>query len=289
MTPGVDIVAASPLRHMALSVFLNRMRDAPETCGLAMITAYYDDSGSHGDTKALVVCGFVSSIDQWLFFERDWKEVLRMRQFDLEHLHMKELRNGKGRFAKFQNNLPLQRDLFERLHSTLRVRTERTFAGSVMLDDYDRVNADYRLNEEVGPPLVVAAEFAIIRTMAWWERQHSNEPIVIVVDQGIEHFGLLDERIYSRYGFRIQPAKVSDTPPLQGCDMAAWEIHRVLNDLAKGKLKHQRQLRGSLIALLEKLNILSDSDADFNNSKWFVLDEAEMRRVANKTGLTKRQ
>ena len=100
-----------------------------------MLTAYYDDSGSYGDTKALVVCGFVSSIDQCLLFEQDWNAVLEMPRFDLKHLHMKELRSGKGRFAKFKDNLPLQRDLFERLHDTVRTRTLRTFAGAISLID----------------------------------------------------------------------------------------------------------------------------------------------------------
>ena len=260
------------------------MVDAPDTCELAMITAYYDDSGSYGDTKALVVCGFVSSIDQWLLFERDWRVVLKMPQFDLEHLHMKDLRSH----PKFKDNLPLQRDLFERLQNILRVRTTRTFAGSILLDDYDRVNTDYRVSEDLGPPAVVAAEMAIVKMMTWRKRKCGDQPISIVVDQGILHFGLLSDRVYKRYGLRIVPAKVSDTPPLQGSDMAAWEIHRVLSDLATGKLTQAKQLRGSFRALLEKLNIAGDNDDDYDNASWFVLDEPEMRRVFDKHNFPKR-
>jgi hypothetical protein len=273
------------LAHLALSLFLNRMLDSPESCGLAIITAYFDDSGHHGDTKALVVCGFVSPIDQWLSFEGDWRVILRMPQFDLEHLHMKELRSGVGRFAKFQNNLPLQRDLFERVYNILRVRTERTFAIAIILDDYDKVNADYKLFEAIGPALVIAAEFAIARTIAWWTAKHRDLPMSIVIDQGIDHFGLLDDRIYSRYGFRLVPASVKQTPPLQGSDVAAWEIHRALSGLATGAVKDYRQLRGSFKALLRKLSIDTDSDEDRDNASWFVLDEAEMRRVCEKMQL----
>jgi hypothetical protein len=63
-----------------------------------------------------------------------------MPQFDLEHLHMKELRNWKGRFAKFKNNSSLQRELFDRLQRIMRCRIQETFAVAVFLDDYDRVN-----------------------------------------------------------------------------------------------------------------------------------------------------
>jgi hypothetical protein len=274
-------ILCSPLAHLALSLFLGRMLDEPERCGLAMITAYFDDSGQHGSTPALVVCGFVSSIDRWLLFEKDWSAVLQMPRFDLEHLHMKELRTGKGRFAKFQDNLPLQRDLFERVHDVLSARTMHTVAGSIMLDDYDKVNADYKLSELIGPPLVIAAEFAIVRTVMWWRANHSDQPISILIDQGIDHFGMLDDRIYKRYGFRLVPACVAKTPPLQGSDVAAWEIHRALSGLATGVVKDYRQLRGSFKALLQKLRIDTDSDEDHFNARWFVMDEAELRRVSD--------
>ena len=153
-----------------------------------------------------------------------------MPQFDLKHLHMKELRSGKGRFAKFQDNLKLQRDLFERLHNLLRVRTRRTFAGSVILEDYDKVDKDFRLLEIVGPPLVMAAEMAILKTMRWWKVKGDGQPISFVVDQGMLGYGLLSDRIYARYGTRIVPGNVAQIPPLQGADLAAWEIHRVLHD-----------------------------------------------------------
>src|SRR5690242_20353130 len=92
----------SVFEHLALSLNLGRGVSAPQSCWWAMLTVYFDDSGSHGSTRALVFSGFAAPLDQWLAFERDWRIVLTLPQFDLEYFHMKELRQGKGRFEKFK-------------------------------------------------------------------------------------------------------------------------------------------------------------------------------------------
>jgi hypothetical protein len=247
-----------------------------------MLTAYFDDSGSHGDTKALVVCGFVSSAEQWLHFESNWRDVLAMPQFDLEHLHMKELRAGKGRFAKFKNNSGLQRDLFDRLQRVLQVRIKRTFAGAVLLDDYDRLNLEFAVSENLGPPLIMAAQLAITKLMAWREAVYAPSPIQIVVDKGIQHWGLLDDRVYERFGFRLIPAKVSNTPALQGADFAAWECHRALVEADTGKAKYWSDLRGSFRAFVDRFGVGKEMP------DWFMFDEEEMRRVFELHGVPKR-
>jgi hypothetical protein len=80
-----------------------------------MLTAYFNDSGTHGSTEAFVIGGFVASTEQWELFDRNWAHILAMPQFDLEYFHMRELRMSKGRFARFKDNLRLQTELFDRL------------------------------------------------------------------------------------------------------------------------------------------------------------------------------
>lgn len=40
-----------------------------------MFTAYFDDSGSE-ETPAFAVAGHISTADQWIRFEQEWKEIL---------------------------------------------------------------------------------------------------------------------------------------------------------------------------------------------------------------------
>lgn len=43
---------------------------------MAKFTAYFDESGTHGDSAALVVSGYVASAEQWLNFDGAWKHLL---------------------------------------------------------------------------------------------------------------------------------------------------------------------------------------------------------------------
>ena len=275
----------SSLAHVAQSLHFNADLSRQRW---AMLSAYFDDSGCYEGarrTHAVVVCGFVSTVDQWLRFDSDWRHVLAMPQFDLEHLHMKELRSGKGRFTKFQDNLELQKDLFTRLHRLLRVRALETFGGAVLLDDYDAVNQDYLVAEELGPPLVMAAQLAIVKVLMWCAEHRPNERVKIFMDQGIKHWGIIDDRMYEEYGSRLIPASVKETPPLQAADHVAWELHRALATVDEnGILPSPLKLRGSMRQLLRRFN--RSLEAEMKN--WFLYEEAEMRRVLPLNGIPRR-
>jgi hypothetical protein len=255
-----------------------------------MLGAYFDDSGSWGDTKIVVVCGFLASVEQWLLFERDWNHVLHMPHFDLEHLHMKELPTGKGKFAKFQNNLTLQRDLFDRLQRVMRSRIHETFAVAIVLDDYDIVNKEVELRERYGVPSLMAARF-VIGKLTKWCSEHTPETLLkVVFDQGFKPWGLLDDSVYKHFKFRLIPGVVKDTPALQASDHAAWEIHRVLSTvgyeaMADGSAKRSAY-RGSLIALFERFGRGGGEDRAIPT--WDIYDEAEMRSLCERNNVPRR-
>jgi hypothetical protein len=264
----------SPLEHLALSVNLGRVRDEPESCFMAALTAYFDDSGHHGDTKAMVIAGFVASVDQWLRFERDWNFVLRLPHIDLDYLHMKELRSGKGKFAKFKDNLELQTDLFRRLHCVIESRITTSFSSGVLLDDYDRVNKEFMVEESLGSPLLLASKMAIKKMMDWHLAKRNGEPFQVVMDEGINEWGALDEWFYTSYQFRLQPGNAK-LPPLQASDHVAWEIHRSMSNVAAGKVEYFDEQRGSIQSLLRRLTKAEQTAPP----TWYHVDEREMRRV----------
>ena len=107
---------------------------------LTGLTGYFDDSGKE-DSTVVCLAGFVTSVDQWLRFDDDWRTVLAMPQFDLTYFHMKEVRQAKKPpFDRFLNNHSLRVDLFDRLLRLLRVRTQQSFGGTVILRDYELLN-----------------------------------------------------------------------------------------------------------------------------------------------------
>lgn len=276
--------AYSSLRHMAYSIWLTRAVEDPDACLMTMLTSYYDDSGHYeapdwpSNTKVLLLCGLVAPIDQWLAFERDWKIVLGLPQFELEYFHMKELRQAKeGPWVKFKDNLPLQTDLFTRLQLVIKVRALRSIGGCVVLSDWDKLNEEYELAEKYTSPAVTAGTLAIHKTLRWKEKCRPNDEIKFVVDQGMSGFGQLDDQVLEEYGFRLQPACAKKTPPLQGCDFAAWEWNR---QLSTGGVTDVSKMRKSLLSFLTHLD---------GRAEWHLLDEQGMRETFDKIGYPPRR
>jgi hypothetical protein len=41
-----------------------------------MLLAYFDDSGTHGNSEIVVMAGFVGTEEQWKIFEKAWSKKL---------------------------------------------------------------------------------------------------------------------------------------------------------------------------------------------------------------------
>jgi hypothetical protein len=54
--------------------------------GIAVLRAYFDESGIHGGSKTTVVCGFIGSRSQWRLVARKWQKAMKGRVF-----HYKEM------------------------------------------------------------------------------------------------------------------------------------------------------------------------------------------------------
>ncbi len=133
----------SSLRHLAFTIWLNKVVDAPESCWMAMLTecsAYFDCSGSPDDTKALFVSGAVSSIANWLKFETEWNAVLD--KYGVEKpFHMKP-------FMSAWRDRPKERDaILNKLLTIIRKRTRKLFLSGLLLEDWRSVNERYQMRE----------------------------------------------------------------------------------------------------------------------------------------------
>jgi hypothetical protein len=74
-------------------------RERPEALYMAM-TAYLDESGTHGKKAATVVLGgFISNEAGWTAFERDLDALLKAN--NAEYFHAKKLRKRSGPFKYF--------------------------------------------------------------------------------------------------------------------------------------------------------------------------------------------
>lgn len=59
-----------------------------------LLTAYYDESGTHAGSPCTVLAGLVASVDAWAAFEWEWSKVLRKHK--INHLRAKHLYHRQG-------------------------------------------------------------------------------------------------------------------------------------------------------------------------------------------------
>ena len=67
--------------------------------GLVMLSVecYFDESGTHGDSRFLIVAGYVFEKDAYTSLEAEWRSMLA--KYNLTHFHMSECAPCKGLFA----------------------------------------------------------------------------------------------------------------------------------------------------------------------------------------------
>jgi hypothetical protein len=112
---------------------------------MAMFTAYFDASGSPDQTEVLTVAGFIAPVEQWLFFEKDWKEVLA--RYGVSSLHMKEFAHSRGEFCSWKDDKIKRQSFLSLLIATIRSRVHHSFVASIYLPDYRSNDEKYCLSE----------------------------------------------------------------------------------------------------------------------------------------------
>jgi hypothetical protein len=68
---------------------------------LALLTAYFDESGTHAGSPALVIAGYVASAEVWSEVEAQWREVLEpYKERGLFTFHTAEAVAQQKQFAR---------------------------------------------------------------------------------------------------------------------------------------------------------------------------------------------
>lgn len=245
--------------------------------GFMMLAGYFDDSGHVTNKKVLLVCGFVATVEQWNVFEKEWAAILRNPKFDLDYLHMKEFVAFRGKFARFKDDLFLQRALFSTLYELLELRTAGTFGCSIWLEDFERVNAEYELREKYGHPLALAGCAAISKAIRWMENQRPGDRIKFVFDRGMDGWGELLKLAATFWVDEVVPVSgtFKEQLPLQAADHVAWELHRFATKAVESRFKSNGvKPRGSLNSIMARFQ---------KEDTWLVLNEIELRRMCETT------
>src|SRR5712691_3625776 len=64
---------------------------------IVALTAYFDESGTHADSPAVSVAGYLASDASWSAFADDWREALAI--YKIPAFHMTDFVGGRGAFT----------------------------------------------------------------------------------------------------------------------------------------------------------------------------------------------
>jgi hypothetical protein len=224
---------------------------------MAMYSGYFDESGHPDDSEHLIVAGALASVEQWVHFEREWKEALA--PFGTCLFHTVDFEQRKPPFDHIDADQA--RVLSERLAGIICRRAEKLFSSTINIAHYRAMNAKYVFSDCYGYPYPIAARSCIGGVEAW-ASQHSlpmNE-ILVFFEDGAQHRHQL-EWMAERDGIRKPDfPKKADAVPLQAGDFIAWHQAQLLNKTDKADYS------ASIVRMLErtshswKTTNLSDPD-----------------------------
>jgi hypothetical protein len=186
-----------------------------------MFTAYYDDSGTAGDTLAVVVAGFVATDVQWPHFERNCNDTLK--QFGISSLHMRDFAHSVGEFARFKENREGREFFLRQLISHIRLRVTYTSAHAVLMKDYRKVNETYALDFAF-PPYALAGRTCVARINLWAQRRGiPKEQIRHVFEDGSAGKKKLYESVLRDHHTEVTFKNKDECIALQAADLFAYE------------------------------------------------------------------
>lgn len=213
------------------------------------IQAYVDDSGSHKESLAFVLAGFIANHVQWEKFTGDWKGALRLDP-SLDYFKMNEAASLHGQFLRAKGWDEEKRDkrldvLSEVILSYVRVRISVSMRNDDFLRSIQSLPAPKRSFAIDGPFIMLAMQL-ILTVAVFSDLSGLNEPCDFVFDEtdGFSEEFLLKWPMFKHIADQ-QPRlefgkKIGQTPifrdekysmPLQAADMYAWNVREnfVLN------------------------------------------------------------
>ena len=202
-----------------------------------MLTAYFDDSGTHVDSAFVLLAGLYGTDEQWKAFNLAWRNKLDdpvPHKRPLRRFHMFDCHHGEGEFVGYSQ---AERDAL--------IHDLRSIIISHRLHGYccggSRLDWDALVSGDICRFLGDAERFCVTQCFVWvreWADRSGETEIAYVFDNR-PHRSELNKRVFEffqRYHEVTKEGPIhnsisflasSDVLPLQAADLVAWEYYQL--------------------------------------------------------------
>ncbi len=197
-----------------------------------MMTAYFDDSGTHAESEIAVAACFVLDVGRWNTFEHVWKGILETSGVSEDGFHMAEFVAHQHPFDSWD-----KRKRNDAIESLIRVINSAALVGMItamVKKDYDQC-VPGKLREKLGSRhYTFAVQGCLAYLEEWMKGSHVLQPVEYVFDYMQKSSGeihslfqdILDNGVAMHFGvepsgWAFQNRKL--IVQLQAADILAWE------------------------------------------------------------------
>jgi len=205
----------------------------PEERFVVAFTAYFDESGTHEGSEAVVVAGYISTPDLWQNFEAKWREVLA--EFGIAFFHMADFAAKKQQFDGWPEDK--RRACLSKLIHVVNDHVIASIGTVIPVKEYKDTFSE-KANTFVGGPYGVAAWACMISLSGMLDLIGVPGQIAYVFESGAPGYGQVlkvfrwnEQSPGDKEQMRLLSLSFQNKRefcPLQAADILAYELYKYL-------------------------------------------------------------
>ena len=236
------------------------------------LLGYSDDSGTHSESEAVTVAGYISTAEQWEIFNREWGEALK--EWGLEFFHMTDFANRVGKYAEWTDQE--RRFRLARLVGITNRHTLASIGTAVPKRAFDQVFSK-KAKRFVGGAYGLAATAGFLQVVHILEPDYPSARIAYILEAGTNGSGEILKVFNWNYNDREQRPKLKlmslkfegkEFSPLQAADILAYELYRLAPHAIGADVTNRPRT--------DNLRMLSDCKL----TSWIRLEDSELMKWA---------
>ena len=209
-------------------------------------TVYFDESGTHSNSEAAVVAGFLSNETQWVAFSQKWQQVLA--DSGLEYFRMSQFENRRGPFVGWTKDK--REELLNKLLPIIHDHTFRSIGCVVMKKSFDTILS--------GAAKLACGDAYGLAALGCWRHlslvlQEADVWMDCLMEDGAKGKGAIQDifeagskrpKWREDHRIRLLSFQQKRVAPLQAADILAYELYK--QGLQQSGLVKKRQMRHPL-------------------------------------------